>query len=225
MKKILFLIFLLLNLIDFSNAQPKSIFGKVYAFKDLPLNKIEVVAKKAKTSVFTDSLGHFRITCEQKDKLEFSGNGFQKTSIKIDNEKSSVQKMVKAKMILNDGIKNEQAAISNGHVNEENLKNSRQMYPEYNYNYFNYPDVFSAIQRIYAGDDNVSVRGGSVFVRKENSLFSASPAIFILNGELALDISDLLMGNVEAIKVIPDGSARYGVRASSGVVLISTYEE
>lgn len=225
MKKFLFLTFLLLNLIDYSNAQPKSIFGKVYAFKDLPLNKIEVVAKKAKTSVFTDSLGYFRITCEQKDKLEFSGHGFQKTNVKIDNEKSSSQKMVKAKMILNEGEKNEQAAISNGHVSEKNLSNSRQMYPEYNYSYFNYPDIFSAIQRIYAGDDNVSVRGGSVFVRKENSLFSASPAIFILNGELALDISDLLMGNVEAIKVIPDGSARYGLRASSGVVLISTFEE
>lgn len=207
------------------NAQPKSIFGKVYAFKDLPLNNVEVVAKKAKTSVLTDSLGYFRITCEQKDKLEFSGNGFQKTSIKIDNKNSSVQKMIKAKMIINEGVKNMQAAVSTGHVTEEKLNNSIQNFPEYNHNYYNYTDVFSAIKRIYAGNQNISVRENSVFVRKENSLFSASPAIFIIDGKLALEISDILMGNIEAIKIIPDGSARYGIRASSGVVIISTFKD
>lgn len=66
------------------SAQEKVVTGNVYAFKNLALKNIEVTAKKAKTTTRTNPLGNFRIACESKDKLEFSGLGFKKTVRKPD---------------------------------------------------------------------------------------------------------------------------------------------
>lgn len=225
MKKILFT-FIFIGYISVSAiAQTNRLTGKVYAFKDQPLKNIEVVAKKSKKTVYTDSLGIFRIECQAKDLLEFNGNGFQKTKHKIDFKKPEARKLQEIKMIITDHEKNRVAAVEGLHISKEKLEENFINYPEYNYNYFNYPDVFNAIARINAGNDNIRISGNQVFVRDENSVFSQSPAIFILNGQLALDINDLQTRDIETIKIISDGSARYGIRASSGAVIISTFKK
>jgi outer membrane cobalamin receptor len=61
-------------------------------------------------------------------------------------------------------------------------------------------------------------------VRKEKTTFSNTPAIFMVNGKLALDLTDMLTSNIKSIEIIPDGSAQYGPSASHGVVFITTYK-
>ena len=200
------------------NAQRKNVYGSVYAFKNLTLNNIQVTSAKTKTTTQTDSLGNFRIVCESDDKIEFTGFGFQKKVIKLEKPQNNIR----VKMIFKGGNKNIDLAVENSHVSEENLNNSIALHPDQNFEYYNYDDIFTAISRIYAGNDNIRVTSKEVYVRKEKSTFSAVPAIFIVNGKLALEISDILTGNIESIEILPDGSSKYGPGAANGVVLVTT---
>ncbi len=214
---ILIVLFILATTFLNSTAQQNEITGSVYAFKDLSLNNIRVNASKAKTTVQTDSKGNFRIKCQPGDKLQFLGAGFNTVTVKIKDKKP-----VKVKMIFKGGTKNEQAAVKYGHVSKEGLEYAISYHADQNYEYFNYTDIFTAISKIYASNDNISVRGNSVYIRKDNTSGSGYPAIFVVDGKLALDIADILPGNIESIELIPDGSASYGPGAANGVVVVKT---
>ncbi len=200
-------------------AQEKLVYGRVFAFKELKLNNIEISAKKAKTTVTTDSLGRFKINCKTNDKLEFTGNGFNKLSYKLDPVQTGI---LNFKMIFKGGEKNFNLAVESGHVSKENLEFSIKNHPHLNYEYFTYANIYEAIDKIWASDLHVRVRGRSVFVRKEKTTFSSTPAIFIVNGKLDLDVSDILTSNIESIEIIPDGSDQFGPNASHGVVFVKT---
>ena len=222
MKKLLFISLLPIIFVSHVHAQLITVEGKVHAFKDLPLNKIQVVAKKAKTEVFTDAEGKFKIQCENKDKLEFSGEGFLNESKKLEEGENEIT----IKMIFKGGSKSQEAAISSSHVTEEQLKESMELFPEYNFDFYNYPDVYTLIDKVYQDNYNINVSGHSVFVRKDNhSNFPITPAIYIVNGRIALDINDILPTNIETLKVTPDGSNEYGPRAVGGVVKITTIKK
>ena len=203
------------------SAQQKVVHGTVYAFKNLPLKNIEVSASKAKAETKTDSLGLFKILCDPQDKLTFSGDGFKKISRKLERD----ERTIKVKMIFKGGDKNITLAVDNDIVPKEKLENSIKLHPDQNYEYYNYPDIYSAIDRIYASNLNINVRGNSVYVRKEQNIGSAYPAIYIVNGNLALDIRDIQTRDIESIEIIPDGSDKYGPGAANGVVLISTFKK
>ena len=220
MKKfntILIVIFISVSAISYCTAQQKTVYGKVYAFKDLALKNIQVNASKAKTTALTDSLGKFSIVCEIGDKLEFTGIGFNKYTVRLKEVKP-----LKVKMIFKGGPKNEKLAVENGYVSAEDLALCISTQADQNYEYYNYPDIFSAISKIYASDDNVKVRGNEVYIRTKNASFSSYPAIFIVNGKLALDLSNILTRDIESIELIPDGSRQYGPGAANGAVIIKT---
>jgi TonB-dependent starch-binding outer membrane protein SusC len=220
MSKFVIVCFTLLISVFQVNAQNKNVYGNVFAFKGLALNNIQVSSTKSKTTTQTDSLGNFRIVCEMEDKLEFTGFGFQKKVIKLEKPQNNI----KVKIIFKGGNKNVAVAVENGHVSKENLEKSIEQYPDQNFEYYNYADIFTAISRIYVGNDNIRVAGKEVYVRKEKSTFSAVPAIFIVNGRMALEIGDILTGNIESIEIIPDGSSKYGPGAANGVVLVTTFQ-
>jgi TonB-dependent starch-binding outer membrane protein SusC len=220
MSKFVIVCFTLLISVFQVNAQNKNVYGNVFAFKGLALNNIQVSSAKSKTTTQTDSLGNFRIVCEMEDKLEFTGFGFQKKVIKLEKPQNNI----KVKIIFKGGNKNVAVAVENGHVSKENLEKSIEQYPDQNFEYYNYADIFTAISRIYVGNDNIRVAGKEVYVRKEKSTFSAVPAIFIVNGRMALEIGDILTGNIESIEIIPDGSSKYGPGAANGVVLVTTFQ-
>jgi TonB-dependent starch-binding outer membrane protein SusC len=220
MSKFVIVCFTLLISVFQVNAQNKNVYGNVFAFKGLALNNIQVSSTKSKTTTQTDSLGNFRIVCEMEDKLEFTGFGFQKKVIKLEKPQNNI----KVKIIFKGGNKNVAVAVENGHVSKENLESSIEQYPDQNFEYYNYADIFTAISRIYVGNDNIRVAGKEVYVRKEKSTFSAVPAIFIVNGRMALEIGDILTGNIESIEIIPDGSSKYGPGAANGVVLVTTFQ-
>ena len=216
-NSILIAIIIAVTAISNCTAQQKTVYGKVFAFKDLALKNIQVNASKAKTSTLTDSLGKFNIKCEANDKLEFIGAGFNKVTLKLKEPKP-----VKVKLIFKGGDKNENLAIENRHVSKEDLEQCILTQSDQNYEYYNYPDVFSAISKIYASNDNVKVRGNEVYIRSENSSFSSYPAIFIVNGKLALDLSNIVPRDIESIELTPDGSRQYGPGAANGAVIIKT---
>ena len=202
------------------NAQRKNVYGNVFAFKNVVLSNIQVSSVKSKTTAQTDSLGNFRIVCEMEDKIELTGFGFQKKVVKLEKQQNNI----KVKLIFKGGNKNIDLAVENGHVSKENLEKSIELYPDQNFEYYNYADIFTAISRIYAGNDNIKVAGKEVFVRKEAGTFSAVPALFMVNGRRAIEISDILTSEIESIEIIPDGSSKYGPGAANGVVLVTTVQ-
>lgn len=203
------------------SAQQKVVYGTVYAFKNLPLNNIEISAAKEKTVAQTDPQGKFKIICQANDKLTFIGTGFKKVTRKLEK----MEKTIKVKMIFKGGNKNIALAVEGNHVSLENLENEIKLHSDQNVEYYNYPDIFTAINRIYASNDDIIVRNNNVYVRKENSQFSSYPAIFIVNGKLALEIKDIMPRDIESIEIIPDGSKQYGPGAANGAVLITTYKK
>ncbi len=221
MKKLLITIVSLVLLVLQINAQQKVVHGTVYAFKNLPLNNIEITAAKAKTTAQTDSLGMFKIICTPEDKLSFSGDGFKKLTRKLERE----ERTIKVKMIFKGGNKNIAAAVENNIVSKEHLENSIELHPDQNYEYYNYTDIFSAIDRIYISNQNITVRDNKVYVRKDQNSASGYPAIYIVNGKLALEIENIQPRDIESIEIIPDGSAEYGPGAANGVVIITTNEQ
>jgi len=52
---------------SFVLAQNKVVYGKLTTFNTYPVQNIEVTAKKAKTTVTSDSLGQFSIVCFEND--------------------------------------------------------------------------------------------------------------------------------------------------------------
>ena len=220
MSKFVIVCFTLLISVFQVNAQRKNVYGNVFAFKNVVLSNIQVSSVKSKTTAQTDSLGNFRIVCEMEDKIELTGFGFQKKVVKLEKQQNNI----KVKLIFKGGNKNIDLAVENGHVSKENLEKSIELYPDQNFEYYNYADIFTAISRIYAGNDNIKVAGKEVFVRKEASTFSAVPALFMVNGRRAIEISDILTSEIESIEIIPDGSSKYGPGAANGVVLVTTVQ-
>jgi hypothetical protein len=220
MSKFVIVCFILFITVFQVNAQRKNVYGNVFAFKNLALNNIQVTSAKTKTTTQTDSLGNFRIVCESEDKIEFTGFGFQKKVVKLEKPQNNI----KVKMIFKGGNKNIDLAVENSHVLKENLEKSIELYPDQNFEYYNYADIFTAISRIYAGNDNIRVTGNNVFIRKEKSTFSAVPAIYMVNGKRALEIGDILTSEIKSIEIIPDGSSIYGAGAANGVVMITTIQ-
>jgi len=155
MKHFLSLTKALLGTLLICYGQNQTVSGNVYAYKDLPLKNIKISAKKTKMTVFSDSLGNFKIDCEKNEKLTFVGMGFNKLAIKAQKTES-----MKIKMVLKSGVKNEKAAVQNAHMTKNDLSNSIANYAEYNNDFSNYPDIFSMIQGKFPGVSIVNGLGG-----------------------------------------------------------------
>ena len=89
--------------------------GKVYAFKNLELKSIQVKSKKSGNITYTNQDGSFSLQCHPKDKIVFSGNGFERTCESYSNDS------VYIKMIFKGGSSEREKAINNGHVTEDHL--------------------------------------------------------------------------------------------------------
>lgn len=66
MKKIIFTLSIFFVLSSFSNAQTKTIQGKVVAFKTYPVKNVKISSKKLKTDAITDEQGNFTIKSKKK---------------------------------------------------------------------------------------------------------------------------------------------------------------
>ncbi|MBE9510652.1 MAG: hypothetical protein IMY71_07230, partial [Bacteroidetes bacterium] len=75
---------------SFVLAQNKVVYGKLTAFNTYPVQNVEVTAKKAKTSVTSDSLGQFSIVCFEKDILRIRPKTFKPVNKKVGPDTDSL---------------------------------------------------------------------------------------------------------------------------------------
>lgn len=202
-----------------SQAQERTIQGVVTTFDSIAVINAEVISKKSKQVVLTDSLGSFVIPVSGKDKLKVSAKGFNGYNVKIDEK----TRLVAVNLKLKAGDKAREYAIGYGHVSDKEKLNSVAQMTRKDVDFSQYSSMHDLIRGRFAG---VQVQNnGDIIIRGVNSLNLSSAALIVVDG-LPTDKSilySLVPSNVKSINVLKDGGAAiYGSRGANGVVIIET---
>ncbi len=216
--KTLILISIALIITFFASGQKKTMIGKVTTLDSIPLIGVEIKVKSTNQSVFTDSIGNFKLQCNMEDKLKISADGFYNQSVDIPEKIRVVAVNLKPKP----GNKNRTYDIGFGTVSEQDKTSAVSSLNEEDTNFTRYSDMYDLIQGNFSG---VQIRNGEILVRGTGSFNSSSAALIIVDG--VVSDSDVLRTlkpiNIKSVNIIKDGStAVYGSRGANGVVLIET---
>lgn len=215
----LFAIILFLTSAGYS--QTRLLKGKLTTFNRYPLENVEVAAKKAKSSVMTDSLGEFAIVCNEKDIILIKGKVFQSLTRRVGGDEDYIS----ANLIFKDSPKNREIATGMGYISERNLTFALAHLEEENTDFCNYTDVFSLVKGRFPG---VTIKGSSsggdgIYIRGQKSLTQDTEAIYVVDGVRVADISFVSPCEMTSIDILKDGGAAlYGSQAANGVVVIET---
>ncbi len=214
MKKILSLI-IVFGFIHICHAQDCVIHGKVYAFKDSALKNILVSAKKSGAEVKTDSLGLFTIKTKEKDKLTFTGYGFETVRKNIKGNDT-----LQIKMIFINNEKNKETAIGYGYMSKANLTYAVSHLTNYNSDFASYSNIFSLIQGKFPG---VKVVNNEINIRNSQSFCLDTTPLYVVDDNIVDNIANINPANVKSIDILKDSSASiYGSRGANGVIIIKT---
>lgn len=202
-------------------SQTRLLKGKLTTFNRYPLENVEVSAKKAKSSVLTDSLGEFSIVCNEKDIIKIKGKVFQSMNRRVNED----DYYITANLIFKDTPKNREIATGMGYISERNLTFALAHLEEENNDFCNYSDVFSLVKGKFPG---VTVKrsssgGDGIYIRGTKSLLQDTRAIYVVDGVRVSDISFITPCDMTSIDILKDGGAAiYGSQGANGVVVIET---
>ena len=204
-----------------SFTQTRVVKGKLTTFNQYPVQNVEVAAKKAKSSVTTDSLGQFEIVCNEKDVIQIKAKVFQALNKRVDEEDDYIT----ANLIFRDSPKNREIATGLGYISHEKLTYALAHMADENNDFCNYTDVISLIKGRFPG---VTIKNSSsgtpgVYIRGSKSLYGDTEALYVVDGIRVSDVSFVNPCEIATIDVLKDGGAAlYGSDASNGVVVIET---
>ena len=204
-----------------SFTQTRVVKGKLTTFNQYPVQNVEVAAKKAKSSVTTDSLGQFEIVCNEKDVIQIKAKVFQALSKRVDEEDDYIT----ANLIFRDSPKNREIATGLGYISHEKLTYALAHMADENNDFCNYTDVISLIKGRFPG---VTIKNSSsgtpgVYIRGSKSLYGDTEALYVVDGIRVSDVSFVNPCEIATIDVLKDGGAAlYGSDAANGVVVIET---
>lgn len=213
------LIFLCIVFFSFQlNAQERTIQGIVTTFDSIPIFGATIKVQSTKQTVLTDSVGNYIVSCQVKDKLKVSGNGFFSENVKVDE----VTKYVAVNLKLKEGIKNKEMALGYVSVSDYDKLNALASIDSDDIDFSQYRTMQDAIGGRIPG---VQFSGGGVIIRGNASISGPTYALIVIDG-VPSDASALNRMNpttVKSINVIKDGSAAmYGSKGANGVVVIET---
>ncbi len=203
-------------------AQTKVVRGNVTTLNHLRIRNIDVIAKKAKSHVKTDSIGEFVIVCHDNDVLIFEGKVFTTRKVKI---KPSTNDSVNVKLQFIPSEKNQEIAVGYGYMTKNQMTTAVSYMENNNDEYCHFNSIFDLISGRLTGVQ-VMAGGGEpqVIIRGQGSLNLSNCALYVVDGVVVNSISSITPCHVKRIDVIKDGSAAiYGSRGANGVVIIETY--
>lgn len=199
-----------------SKSQDKiKVVGTVTFFRNIPLNKVKVLAFNSGESTYTDSLGHFNLYSFKKDILIISAFGFEKKNVKVGKQDT---------YFINLDYKNNPTnfkdAVSNGHISENALQQAINSGPQKKgKDYSTYSSIYELISsEIY----DVRVTGSIVYNKKIRSLNSNPQVLYVVDGKAVADISFVATADVKNIEFIDDVSTTmWGMQGANGVLKIT----
>lgn len=250
MKKFItaFLVLLLLQLSQTSNAQQKTITGTILSPDDTPVSGATVLVKGTTIGTQSDTQGKFTISASSEATLQISAVGFEPQEVNTGFSSTISVNLVRSAGQLEEvvvtamGIKREKKAL--GYAvqeirSEELLKNKDA-------------NLINSLNGKIAGvnvtnsggapgaSSSIIIRGGTSLERDnqplfiidgmpmdnstgqgDNSAFDGSTNLSTTNGNRALDINP---EDIESISVLkgPAAAALYGLRAAAGAIIITT---
>lgn len=217
-------IFIMLGVLFLSasilQGQTRVVYGKLTAFNQYPLQNVEVVARKAKSAVKTDSLGRFSIVAKEKDVIRIKPKAFKPVTRRI-NEKTDT---LEVNLIFVDSKSNRKLATGYGYIDERDLTYATSHLEQENNEFCNYTNIFELIRGRFPGVTVSSSQvGGAVYVRGATSINLSSEALYVVDGAVSENIDWIHPCDVRSINVLKDGmTAIYGARGANGVVVIET---
>jgi hypothetical protein len=220
-KRFYILVFLMFCLSITSNSQSNIIEGKVYAFKEYPLNKVEIVSSKSKKTVYSDSLGNFQIEVKKKDLLKFNANGFFSEKVKTNGNSNDLKIKLLYYAEDNNAYK---SVLKSEHLTKEALDYCIDNFMETNNNYDQMSSIYQIIQTVYMGasiEEIDWINRVVIGTRGPNSFYAANHALLVVDGIVVEDISNIHPLEVRTVKVLVGTQAgHWGVRGGNGVVEI-----
>ena len=201
---------------SFVLAQNKVIYGKLTTFNTYPVQNVEVSAKKAKTTVTSDSLGQFSIVCFENDIIRIRPKTFKPVNKKVRPDTDSLF----INLLFIDSKSNRELAVGYGYINEEDLLYAASHLEQENNDFCNYANIFDLIKGRFSG---VTVSGNNVYIRGSGSFTGQIQALYILNGIETSTIDWISPCQIKSIDILKDSNAAiYGSRGGNGVVIINT---
>jgi len=211
-----FSIFLLLiSSLEAKTQENKSVTGIVTCFKNFPLNKVKITSSKSDEAVYTDSDGKFSVQSFEKDVLNISAEGFENKKIKVGKENTYV-----IDLQYKDNVTNFNAAVSNGHIPEDALRqaiNSAKLKNVKDYSH--YSSIYELISNeIYS----VRVANNVVYNKKVKSFDSNPKVLYVVDDKIVTDISFVNPLYVKSVEFVDDvGATMYGSMGGNGVLKIT----
>ena len=215
MKQVITVLVCLL-LSSFVLAQIKVVYGKLTTFNTYPVQNVEVSAKKAKTTVTSDSLGQFSIVCFENDIIRIRPKTFKPVNKKVRPDTDSLF----INLLFIDSKSNRELAVGYGYINEKDLLYAASHLEQENNDFCNYANIFDLIKGRFSG---VTVSGSNVYIRGSGSFTGQIQALYILNGIETSTIDWISPCQIKSIDILKDSNAAiYGSRGGNGVVIINT---
>jgi len=143
-------------------AQPITVNGNLTAYNTFPLQNIEVISKKSKSIVKSDSLGQFSIKCYMSDIIKIKSKGFRPVTRKVEYDTESLS----INLVFINSKKNREAVIANGNISESDLFYAIEHLEQENNDFCQYSDILELIRDLYPTD--LEVRGDRVYFIGEN---------------------------------------------------------
>ena len=201
----------------YTNAQEKVVTGVVTTLEEIPLIGAKITVKKTKEETRTDTAGIFSIACNPNDVLIVSADGFYNQKVKIGQN----VKYAAVNLKLKPGEKNYN--LGYGYVTDKDKLNAVAGLNKDDMDFSQYSTLLEAIRGRFAGVEVTN--DGRVIIRGLNSIYGDSAALIVVDGVVTDNsvLRQLPPAQVKRIDIIKDsGSAIYGSRGGSGVVLIET---
>jgi TonB-dependent starch-binding outer membrane protein SusC len=211
----------------------QNITGKVHAKSTGdPLVGASILVKETKANTVTDGSGNFSIAAEKGATLVITYVGFNTSTIKINSTNTLDVQMVEVDKDLNEVV-----VIGYGTKKRKDLSTAISSMSSKEIAKTQVADVAQALQgkvsgvTIVQGSGAPGGTGGSgIKIRGISSLTGTNNPLIVVDGYPLPDqqsdnvLNSFGTGDIESIDVLKDAAAAsiYGVRASNGVILITT---
>lgn len=222
-KRIIFLIAMVCSLQTF--AQNVTVTGKVTSAEDgSGVPGVNILVKGTSTGTITDFDGNFSLSAPSDGVLVFSFVGFQAQEVSVNGRTSidvSLQPDVTAL--------SEVVVVGYGTQEKKEITSAVTSIDSKEFNQGNVPNVSQLLQGKVSGlviarpggdpNENFTIR-----LRGLSTLGANSEPLFVIDGVIGAPLSTVDPNDIDRMEVLKDGSAAaiYGVRGSSGVILVTT---
>lgn len=217
-RNIIFLLFSLIIIPVWVNAQTKSIEGMVVDFQNESVIGASVVIKGTTTGMTTDVDGKFSISAKASDILVVSYIGFETKEVPVGNSTT-------LKIIMNENLQilDEVVVVGYGTQKRANLTgsvaaiNNEQLVTTKN------PNVQNMLTGKLPGVRVIQKTSEPGQFNNQFDIRGFGSPLIVVDGIPRGDFERLDPNEVESISILKDASASiYGVASSNGVVLITT---